>query len=150
VSTLNYTLIASLLATPILAEQTVTGTIEDHYSYYTERVPETKRVCETVQVPVYETRKKSADGGDVLGGMIIGGLLGKALTGNDKGAGVGAVIGGVAGAERNKTEQVVTGYRDELQCETVETYREVERDQYEYSILTFRLDGAEYSVSFIK
>jgi uncharacterized protein YcfJ len=99
---------------------------------------------------VYETRKKSADGGDVLGGMIIGGLLGKALTGNDKGAGVGAVIGGVAGAERKKTEQVVTGYRDELQCETVETYREVERDQYEYSILTFRLDGAEYSVSFIK
>ena len=60
------------------------------------------------------------------------------------------MIGGVASAERNKTEQVVTGYRDELQCQTVETYREVERDQYEYSILTFRLDGAEYSVTFIK
>ncbi len=82
-STLNYTLMASLLATPILAEQTVTGTVEDHYSYYIEKVPETKRVCQTVQVPVYETRKKSTDGGDVLGGMIIGGILGKALTGKD-------------------------------------------------------------------
>ena len=96
-STLNYTLMASLLATPILAEQTVTGTVEDHYSYYTERVPETKRVCETVQVPVYETRKKNTDGGDVLGGMIIGGLIGKGATGKDDGAAAGAVIGGLIG-----------------------------------------------------
>lgn len=146
----KYLTLGVVLATPAIAEQPVTGTVQDYYEYYTERVPETKRVCETVQVPIYGTRKRDTNGGDVLGGMIIGGILGKAITGKDNGAAAGAVIGGIAGAERNKTEQVVTGYRDEQQCQTVETYKEVERKQYDYSVLTFRLNGAEYSISFIK
>lgn len=83
--------------------------------------------CELVQVPVYETRRSGgASAGDVLGGMIIGGILGKGITGNDNGAGVGAVIGGMVSADRGQREyQVVTGYRNERQCHT--EYRPTER-----------------------
>jgi len=141
----------ALVATPAVAQQKATQVqVEDFYSYYTEQTPKTERVCQTVEVPVYTTRKKGASGGDILGGLIIGGLLGKAVTGDDKGAAAGAVIGGVASAERNKTEQVVSGYRDELQCETVETYDVVNHKQYDYSVLTFKLDGQSYSVTFEK
>lgn len=147
---LTCALMATLLATPVFAEQSMTGTVEDFYMTFYDEVPETKRVCKTVQVPVYETRKKATNGADVLGGMIIGGILGKALTGKDNGAAAGAVIGGVAGAERNKTERVITGYRDEQQCTTEQTYRQVERKEYEYSILTFTLDGVNYELFFNK
>lgn len=119
----------SLLATPVLAQDSVTANVQDFYSTYTEEVPETRRVCNQVDVPVYATRERSTNGGDVGVGMIIGGILGKALTGDDKGAAAGAVIGGITGAERRKTEQVVTGYRKERQCETVEEYTLVNRRQ---------------------
>ena len=151
-NTLKLTPLALLLmATPLAAQDRVSNAqVEDFYTYYVERIPETKRVCQTVQVPVYGTRNKGASGGDILGGMILGGLLGKVVTGNDKGAAAGAVIGGVATADRNKTERVVTGYRDELQCETVETFEEVNRKQYDYSIITFVVNGKSYQVTFEK
>ena len=144
-------LMLALVATPAVAQQKATQVeVEDFYNYYTESIPKTERVCQTVQVPVYTTRNKGASGGDILGGLIIGGLLGKAVTGNDKGAAAGAIIGGVATADSKKTEQVVTGYRNELQCETVEAYDTVNRKQYDYSVLTFKLDGQSYSVTFEK
>lgn len=141
----------ALLATPAVAQQKATQVqVEDFYSYYTESIPKTERVCQTVQVPVYTTRNRGASGGDILGGLIIGGLLGKAVTGNDKGAAAGAVIGGVASAEHNRSESVLSGYRDELQCETVETYDTVKRKKYDYSVITFRVDGKSYNVTFEK
>ena len=72
-------------------------------------------VCTNVQVPITETRRQGGGSGDALAGMIIGGLIGKGATGNDRGAAVGAVIGGMMGAEGN-SYQVVTGYRSERQC----------------------------------
>jgi len=149
---LKQSLIAlALVATPAVAQQNVSqAQVQDFYSYYTERVPKTERVCKNIQVPIYETRNKGASGGDILGGLIIGGLLGKAVTGNDKGAAAGAVIGGVATADSKRTEQVITGYRTDRQCDTVESYREVKRKQYDYSVLTFKLDGQSYNVTFEK
>ena len=148
--TIKATAMLALLATPAVAQDSVTGTVEHIYQTYTEQVPETKRVCTQVEVPVYATRQRQTNGGDVLGGMLIGGLLGKAITGDDKGAAAGAVFGGVAGAERNKTEQVVTGYRKERQCETVEEYRAVSRQAYDYSVITFKMNGTSYTLTFEK
>ena len=79
-------------------------------------------VCETVRVPITETRRQGGNGGDALAGMIIGGLIGKGATGNDRGAAVGAVIGGMVGAEGN-SYQVVTGYRNEQQCYETQNYQ---------------------------
>jgi len=71
--------------------------------------------CDIVRVPITETRRSGGGSGDALAGMIIGGLIGKGATGNDRGAAIGAIIGGMAGAD-GKSYEVVTGYRNERQC----------------------------------
>lgn len=45
---------------------------------------------------------RNTAGGNALGGMIIGSLIGKGLTGDDQGAIAGAVIGGVIGADNGR------------------------------------------------
>ena len=138
----------TILATPIAAQDSVTGTVEHFYYSYTEEVPETKRVCEIIQVPIYKEVNRGASGADVFGGLLIGGLLGKALTGNDKGAAAGAVIGGIASAEHNKTKQVIAGYRNVRECSDKTYTMEYQRKAYDYSELTFRMDGNTYTVMF--
>ena len=77
---------------------TVTATVSSIQPIYhntTVRTP--TNVCQDVEVPVYGTvQGNGASSGDVLTGMIIGGLLGKGVSGNDKGAAAGAVLGGMA------------------------------------------------------
>ena len=147
---LKHIVIATLIAGPALAGEPYNITIEDKYEYYSESVPETKRVCNTVKVPVYGTVSSGASGGDVLGGMLLGGILGKVVTGKDKGAAAGAVIGGIASAEHNRSKKVVTGYHDEKQCYDEVTYTEVQRKEYMYSLIVFKLDGYEYGAEFRK
>ncbi len=87
-----------------------------------------QQVCETEQVPVYETVtvvKKGNAGANALLGMIIGGIIGKNIGGDDNAAGAGAVIGGVIGADKAKKERLVTerriiGYREEVKCRKVQ------------------------------
>ena len=86
--------------------------------------------CELVRVPITETRRSGSTGassGDVLGGMIVGGLLGKGAGGNDRSAAIGAVLGGMIAADNNRgsTYEVVTGYRNENQCYVVNEYTTV-------------------------
>lgn len=110
------TTLTLLASTALAATHQVQATVTDVFpmtSRITEMVPNT--VCDTVQVPITETRRQGGGGGDALAGMIIGGLIGKGATGNDKGAAVGAVIGGMMASEGN-SYQVVTGYRNEQQC----------------------------------
>ena len=83
--------------------------------------------CENVQVPVYSTvQGPGATGSDVLGGMILGGLLGKGLTGDDKGAAMGAILGGVTQADKQSSKRVISGYQTQQQCSTV--YDEVRKN----------------------
>jgi len=103
----------------------VTGTvqsIETVYSNTNVYTPETR--CRNVKVPVYGkvVSGSGASGADVLGGMVVGALLGKALTNDNNAAGVGAVMGGVVAAEQQKkiTTKVV-GYKTEQRCEVVQT-----------------------------
>jgi len=70
--------------------------------YSSSTVQKPQQSCTTVDVPIYGSVGGGANAGDVLGGMIIGGLLGKGVGGNDKGAAAGAVIGGMIAADKKK------------------------------------------------
>ena len=107
--------------TPAIAE-----TVKDHYKTVTERVPYTEHVCNWVDVPIYGQKGGGASAGDVLGGMIIGGLIGKGVTNKDNGAAAGAVIGGMIAADKKKGNQQIVGYRQEQRCTTTYTNERVE------------------------
>jgi uncharacterized protein YcfJ len=65
----------------------IKGEVTDHYKTVTEYIEQPTQKCEMVKVPVYETVKKKGDAaGGALAGMIIGGILGKGVSGNDDGA----------------------------------------------------------------
>lgn len=147
-------LISAMVATPAMSE-TTRATIEDVYATVVESTPYTRQVCQNVEVPIYGTvtRQGSATGGDVLGGMIIGGLLGKGVSGNDDGAAAGAVLGGIIAADKAnkpKTERVITGYKTERQCENITEYKDINKKVYDYSIITWTVNGKEYSGTFVK
>jgi uncharacterized protein YcfJ len=111
--------------------------VRDVYTYTNVERPENR--CYDVSVPVYSNRH--SDGGDVLLGMIIGGALGKAVTGNDNGAAIGAVIGGVSSAD--KTRQVQVGTRVERQCETIYVQQRV--PVVTSYVITYRWNGNSYT-----
>jgi uncharacterized protein YcfJ len=140
-------LIALLIASPVVAGQT-TAAVEDIYVNRVYIEPYVERTCEEVQVPIYG-QTKGANGGDVLMGMIFGGLLGKGITGKDNGAAAGAVMGGVIAADKG-SRQTITGYKTELQCGNYDGTREVSKRVYSHSIVTFRENGKKYSLQFTK
>jgi len=138
-------LLASVVASTATAE-TVTATVtyvEPRYETIYQNVPSTH--CQNVQVPIYgSVQGGGATGGDVLGGMIIGGLLGKGVTGKDKGAAAGAVLGGIIAADQgNRSQQVITGYRTERQCNEVITREQVRQLKNYY--IEFDWNGVEGS-----
>ena len=146
---------ALVVATPAMAE-TTRATIEDVFATVVESTPYTRQVCQNVEVPIYGTVTRQgggASGGDILGCMILGGLLGKGVTGKDDGAAAGAVLGGIIAADKaNKprTETVITGYKNERQCQNVTEYKDVNKKVYDYSIITWTVNGKEYSGHFVK
>lgn len=109
--------IFALSASVVQAETTyITGTVTRvKPDTVTVEVLRPQRVCQTVDVPIYGNVGGGANAGDVLGGMIIGGLIGKGATNDDRGAAAGAVIGGMIAAD-NKQQQGIVGYRQEQQC----------------------------------
>ena len=133
------TAIAMLLATAANADTQYARVtrVDANYGYVKVNTPVQR--CEDVQVAIYgETQ--GANGGDVLMGMIIGGLLGKGVTGKDNGAAAGAVFGGVIAADKG-SKQVVTGHRLERQCSTVNQVSE-ERQVVDYKI-TYEWQGVK-------
>lgn len=115
----NLILTAALAFTASVAQAEttyVTGTVTRvKPDTVTVEVLRPQRICQTVDVPIYGNIGGGANAGDVLGGMIIGGLIGKGATNDDRGAAAGAVIGGMIAAD-NKQQQGIVGYRQEQQC----------------------------------
>jgi uncharacterized protein YcfJ len=125
----------------------IQGRVVDIQPVYTNvRQQQPQEVCRNVEVPVYGTvQGQGANGGDVLAGMIIGGLLGKGATGQDNGAAAGAVIGGIIAAENgNNRQRVITGYRSERQCTTEYEYVNT-RIINEYDI-TYNINGNQVTM----
>jgi len=119
--------VAILFATSASAE-TVRATIKDHYEWQDVNIPITQTYC-----------KQKSGGQGALEGMIIGGLLGKGITGDDEGAIGGAVIGGIIGADKAGRK-----------CWDETTYYTETTQVYAYSTITFTQDGQTYTVDFYK
>lgn len=153
---MKYFLITTALIASSASAEKITANIEDVFATVIESTPYTRQVCQNVEVPIYGTVTRQgggASGGDVLGGMILGGLLGKGVTGKDDGAAAGAVLGGIIAADKAnkpKTETVITGYKTERQCENVTEYKDVNKKVYDYSIITWTVDGITYQTTFVK
>ena len=145
-----------IAATAILASAScayadnVRSQVRDHFKNETISTPVYTNECYDVDVPIYREQRSGASGGDVLTGMIIGGILGKGITGKDNGAAAGAVMGGVIAADQGGREQVVVGHRKEYQCFEKVLYEEKRQSVYSHSTVTFTVDGKRYTLEFKK
>lgn len=115
---------------------TVTA-VEPNYVTIEDRQPVNQ--CSIVEVPILSQKKGNA-GESALGGMIIGGILGKAIGGNDKGAAAGAILGGVIGADKAQggTQEVI-GYRQVEKCTT--TYQTTTHEVRRGNVIRVEYNG---------
>ena len=72
--------------------------------------------CETTTVP-YQQTVKGGQPEKVIGGALIGGVIGKAVTDENAGAVAGAIIGGAVGHENSR--KTVTRYKEVETCKNV-------------------------------
>jgi len=95
-----------------------------------------QRRCTIKRIPVYgesyqQGRQNSS--GDLLGAMIIGGIFGHALSGNNDGAAAGAVMGALIQndkANNSGTGKFIAGYEDREVCDIVRVQTPVYKDRY--------------------
>lgn len=117
---------ALLMTATVSAAEQVRGTVIGMKETYRDVVREVPiETCNTVDVPIYETRRTGqASSGDALVGAIIGGAIGNQL-GNGSGKDAMTVLGAIIGADKvnkkGKEETVIVGYRQERQCRTTYT-----------------------------
>ena len=146
---------AIALAAPAYAGGKITDVrVFDHTKTIRMSTPTTQRVCQDMDVPIYgtTTRQGNASGGALIG-MILGAAGGKAVTGNDKGAAIGAIMGGLVGADKGaqpKQSQTIVGYKQELVCNDVTSVSNELVDVYSHSTIRFYVDGRRYVLKFQK
>ena len=113
--------ITSLSASSLLAAElnAIVTQVEPNYETITEYTP--VKICRDEQVPVYGNAPQGqSDAGNVLLGMILGGVSGKVITGDDGGAAIGAIAGGLIGANNNNNSMArpIVGYKTLKSCTT--------------------------------
>lgn len=145
-------LATALVAAPQAMAQTPAKVkVFDHTKTIVREVPVTERRCNDVRVPIYSNVQVQGDpGAGALMGMIVGGLLGKGVTGDDGGAAAGAVMGGIIGANEAKprTEQQVVGYETKQSCGDYTAIRSETVEVYSHSTIRFFIDGQRYVLEF--
>ena len=112
--------------------------VKDHFKTVIVQTPYKVELCANQQVSGDKTS-------DTLGGAVIGGLIGKALTGDDNAAGLGALFGGIIGHQNRQATGVT-----ERMCRYETRYKEESKRVYSYSIVTFWHQGQQYQVKFLK
>ena len=126
--------------------------ITDFYKNQTvfEQVP--YQNCSIQKVPIYGQIQSKPDAGAVVGGAVLGGIIGKAVTKKDRGAAFGAIVGGALANENQKTKTTtgIVGYENRQRCQTKFKNSPKEEVVYSYSTITFIVDGREQTVEFQK
>lgn len=142
------------VATAAVADNVDRVKVYDHTTTIVTQIPTTQTRCENIEVPIYEDVQRKGNAAEgALAGMIIGGILGKGVTGKDDGAAAGAVIGGLIGADKGskpKTERRIVGYQNQRQCSEVVVYVDQTEERYSHSTIRFYLNGKRYVVEFIR
>ena len=95
-----------------------------------------QRRCTIKRIPIYgesyqQGRQNSS--GDLLGAMIIGGIFGHALSGNNDGAAAGAVLGALVQndkANSQSTGRYIAGYENREVCDIVTVPTSVKQYRY--------------------
>ena len=126
-------IVAALTATSSYADNVRNVNVQDVYSTITQSERHVVQVCDRVQGDA---------GSGALAGMIIGGIIGKGLTGTDGGATAGAVMGGVIGADNANNS--TTRCHDEV------VYTDIPQQVYSHSVITFSYQGRSYALNFNK
>lgn len=98
-----------LLTLPIVALAACQTTTAPARIYY----PVEK--CDYVDTPVYGKLDRPASGGEIVGGAVIGGVIGNAITDDAGGTAIGAILGGAI-ANQRRLETVVVGTKKEYKC----------------------------------
>ena len=146
---------AGTMITPDIPKGYITGKITDHYERISDLVEiknsnhlNIKCTSKIVPIIVPGRRARTATPGEMLGGAVIGGVLGKLLTNDDKGAIGGAIMGGLATQSSRQSDTIE--YRKIDSCKDVPRYKIVTKDEYSHSTINFSLDGISYDAKFIK
>ena len=110
--------------------------------------PTKVKKCHFIEVPVYSnTPALPPSGEEVVTGMLLGGLVGKAVTGNDKVALGGAVIGGAITATPRKGKRILLGHTKKETCSIKNTFKWVTKKEYSHSLIKYiTSDGSTYQV----
>jgi len=141
-------MIAILYAQIAKAEGTsVQGTVVDHYEKQIDFIEQSQEVCRLVKIPIYH-RPHRPTGAEILGGLVIGGALGKVISGDDKGALAGAVVGGLVTSSRQ--EPRIVGYSRQRVCEDKIFHRKEYYHEYSHSTISFTINGVSHNATFIK
>ena len=106
--------------------------------------------CSVQKVPIYGKIQQKPDAGAVVGGAVLGGIIGKAITKKDRGAAFGAFVGGALANENQKTKTTtgVIGFENKQKCQTKFKNSPKEEVVYSYSTITFFVDGKKQTVEF--
>lgn len=143
-------IVSVMLVTPALADN-VNAIVKDHYKEMTRQIPNTERICTTVEVPIYGTVQGQASTGDALAGAIIGGVIGNQI-GNGSGRDAATVLGAIVGADvankRGSQQQVITGYRQEQRCKNQTTYTSQTENIYSHSTISWYENGRRMTLEF--
>ena len=146
---------AGTMITPDIPRGFASGRIIDHYNRVTDIVEIYDSIhlnikCSTRVIPTVVPGKRAytPTAGERLGGAVIGGVLGKLLTNDDKGAIGGAIIGGLA-LDRPKEPDTIK-YVTVDSCSDMPIYKRETKDVYSHSTINFTLGGITYNARFIK
>lgn len=119
--------------TPVFADSARIVRVQPYYHDVYQNT--NQLVCEDILVPIYG----NSSSGDVITGMIVGGIIGNHID-NDNGTLIGAFLGGIMTSENNSN---VIGSRIERKCQNILVQKPI--TQVAYYMVVYEWYGQNYS-----